>query len=141
MSRVSVIIVGSQASIAASLMTLSRHKNIQILTCVSDVAETFTKLTDTEPIVVLIDFSAVSEAQYAMLADLRRSHPKTKVIFLCDGADQSKLMDAFRHGASGYLEARDREQFLARAIEAVSGGEAWVPRQFVSRIVERLARS
>ena len=141
MSRVSLIIVGSQASIAASLMTLSRHQNIQVIACVNNVADIFTKLTDIEPTIALIDFSVVSEAHYAMLAELRRSHPKTKVIFLCDGADQTKLIDAFRHGASGYLETKDREAFLAKAIQAVNNGEAWVPRHFVTKIVERLARA
>ena len=141
MSRVSLIIVGSQASIAASLMTLSRQKNIQVIACVNDVADIFTKLTDTEPIIVLIDFSVITEAHYAMLAELRRSHPNTKVMFLCDGTDQTKLIDAFRHGASGYLEAKDRETFLVKAIQAVSNGEAWVPRQFVSKIVDRLTQS
>lgn len=140
MSRVSILIAGRQASIAASLLTLSRHKNIQVIACVNDVADIFTKLNDTEPTIALIDFSVVSEAHYAMLAELRRSHPKTKVIFLCDGADQAKLIDAFRHGASGYLETKDREAFLAKAIQAVSDGEAWVPRHFVTKIVERLAR-
>jgi DNA-binding NarL/FixJ family response regulator len=138
---VCVVIVGSQASNAASLMALSRHKHIQILACVNELADIFTKLTAAEPIIVLIDFSLVREAHYAMLAELRRSHPKSKVIFLCDAADQAKLIDAFRHGASGYLETKDREAFLAKAIQAVSNGEAWVPRHFVTKIIERLARS
>ena len=141
MSRVSLIIVGSQASIAASLMALARHNNIQVIACVNDVADIFATLTDTETTIVLIDFSVVSEAHYAMLAELRRSHPTTKVIFLCDGADQSKLIDAFRHGASGYLETKDREAFLAKAIQAVSNGEAWVPRQFVGKIVDSLCQT
>ena len=141
MSRVSLIIVGSQASIAASLMTLARHKHIQVIACVNDIADIFAKLTDTDPTIALIDFSVVSEARYAMLTELRRSHPNTKVIFLCDGADQSKLVDAFRQGAAGYLETKDRDAFLAKAIQAVSNGEAWVPRTFVSKIVERLVRS
>jgi DNA-binding NarL/FixJ family response regulator len=122
-------------------MALSQHKNIQLIACVNDVADIFSKLTDSEPTITLIDFSLVSEAHYAMLAELRRTHPKTKVIFLCDGADQAKLIDAFRHGASGYLEAKDRDAFLAKAIQAVSNGEAWVPRHFVTKIVERLTRA
>lgn len=141
MSRVSLIIAGGQASIAATLLALSRDKNIQVTACVNDVADVFTKLTEAEPTIVLIDFSVVTEAHYAMLTALRRSHPKTKVIFLCDGADQTKLIDAFRHGASGYLEAKDREAFLAKAIHAVSNGEAWVPRHFVTKIVERLTQA
>jgi DNA-binding NarL/FixJ family response regulator len=140
-ARVSIIIVGSQASIAASLMTLSRQGTFHVAGCINDVAGLFSKLSDTEPSVILIDFALITEAQYAMLTEVRRSHPNAKVIFLCDGADQAKLIDAFRHGASGYIETKDREAFLAKAIEAVSDGEIWVPRQFVSQIVERLARS
>ena len=122
-------------------MALARHKNIQVIACVNDVADIFTKLTDREATIALIDFSVVGEAHYAMLTELRRSHPTTKVIFLCDGADQSKLIDAFRHGASGYLETKDRDAFLAKAIQAVSNGEAWVPRHFVTEIVERIGRA
>jgi len=140
-SRVSLIIVGRQPSIAASLVAISPHKNIQVIACVNDVADIFSKLTEIEPTIALIDFSVVSEAHYAMLTELRRCHPKTKVIFLCDGADQTKLIDAFRHGASGYLETKDREAFLAKAIHAVSDGEAWVPRHFVTKIVERLTQA
>ena len=122
-------------------MAVARHNNIQVVGCVNDVADIFAKLSDTEATIALIDFSVISEAQYSMLTELRRSHPTTKVIFLCDGADQSRLIDAFRHGASGYLETKDREAFLAKAIQAVSNGEVWVPRQFVTKIVERLARA
>lgn len=141
MSRVSLIIVGSQPSIAVSLMALSRHENIQVIACLQAVAEVFIKLTDTDPCIVLIDFSLINETSYSMLADLRRSHPNVRVIFLCDRPDQAKLLDAFRHGASGYIETKDREAFLAKAIQAVSDGEAWVPRQFVTKLVERLTRS
>lgn len=122
-------------------MTLSRQGTFHVAGCINDVAGLFSKLSDTEPSVILIDFALITEAQYAMLTEVRRSHPNAKVIFLCDGADQAKLIDAFRHGASGYIETKDREAFLAKAIEAVSDGEIWVPRQFVSQIVERLARS
>lgn len=141
MTRVALIIVGSQPSIAASLITVSRYQNIQVIACAQEIAEIYNKLSDTEPCIVLLDFTLLSEANYSMLTELRRSHPKTQVIFLCDSIDQAKLIDAFRHGASGYLETKDREAFLAKAIQAVSDGEAWVPRQFVSKIVERLARS
>lgn len=141
MSRASLIIVGRQPSIAASLVAISRHKNIRVIGCVNDVADIFTKITDTEPTMALVDFSIVGESHYAMLTKLHRSHPKTKVVFLCDGADPTKLIDVFRYGASGYLETKDREAFLAKAIQAVSNGEAWVPRHFVTKIVERLART
>ena len=122
-------------------MTLVRHKNIQVIGCVTDVTDMFAKLTETGPTVALIDFSVLSEANYSMLAEVRRSHPKTKVILLCDGADQAKLIEAFRHGASGYLETKDRKAFLAKAVQVVSEGEAWVPRHFVTKIVDRLGRA
>jgi len=66
-------------------------------------ADIFTKLPETASRIARIHFAAISEAHYAMLAELRRFHPKTKVIFLCDGADQTKLIDPFSHGPSRYL--------------------------------------
>ena len=140
MPRISVNIVGSQASIAASLMALSPHKNIQITGCMSDAADILGRMSDEEPSIVLIDFAILSEGCYAVLDELRRSYPKSKLIYLCEGADQVKLIDAFRHGASGYLETTDREAYLAKVIHAVSEGEAWVSRRFVSKIAERLTR-
>ncbi|MGH7817838.1 MAG: response regulator [Candidatus Binatia bacterium] len=137
----SVIIVGGQKTIAAALLALSRDKQIQVIACVSDVADIYGAITETEPTIVLIDFTAVSESHYALLTEIRRSLPKTRVIFLCDDADQTKLIDAFRYGASGYLEAKDNDVFLAKAVRAVSNGEAWVPRRFVTKIVERLTQT
>jgi len=88
-----------------------------------------------------MDFSLINEANYSILTELRRSHPNTKVIFLCDRFDETRLIHAFHHGASGFIEAKNCETFLAKAIQATHDGEAWVPRQFASKIVETLARS
>lgn len=140
MSRVTVTIVGRQKIIADARLALSRDQNIRLIGCVNDVSDIFTAPRE-EPQIVLIDFSVVSEARYAMLAELRRSHPKSKVIFLCDGADQTKLIDAFRFGAYGFLEAKTSDAFLAKSVHAVSSGEAWVPRQFTTKIVERLRQT
>jgi DNA-binding NarL/FixJ family response regulator len=132
------VIIGSRASVAASFKILARREAIQIVACLNDLAELFTKLSDTEPMVALIDFSFIRGPEYHLLDELRRSYPKTKVILLCEGIDQAQIIEAFRHGAAGYVEARDRDMFLARAIRAVIDGEAWFPRQLISRIVERL---
>jgi DNA-binding NarL/FixJ family response regulator len=141
MSRVSLIIAGGQTSVVPTLLLLSQDKNIKVDACVTDLSDIFCKLTEAEPTILLIDFSVVYEAHYATLTQLRRSHPNAKVILLCEGADPTKLVDAFRHGASGFLEAKDCDVFLAKAIHAVSNGEAWVPRHFVAKIVERLRHS
>ena len=141
MSQVSVIIAAGQTSTTAALSALSRDSQIQVTACVTDVAEIFNARTGPAPHIVLIDFTAVSESHYALLAELRRSYPNTRVIFLCDDPDQTKLVDAFRYGASGYLEAKDSDLFLAKAVRAVSDGEAWVPRRFVTKIVERLTQT
>jgi DNA-binding NarL/FixJ family response regulator len=139
-SRVTVTIVGRPKIIAGARLALSRDQNIRLIGCGNDVSDIFREPRE-EPQIVLIDFFVVSEAHYAMLAELRRSRPKCKVIFLCDGADQTKLIDAFRFGAFGYLEAKSSGVFLAKSVHAVSNGEAWVPRHFVSKIVECLRQA
>jgi DNA-binding NarL/FixJ family response regulator len=139
-SRVKVTIVGRPKIIADARLALSRDQNIRLIGCGNDISDIFREPRE-EPQIVLIDFSVVGESHYAMLAQLRRSHPKSKVIFLCDGADQTKLIDAFRFGALGYLEVKTSDVFLANSVHAVSNGEAWVPRHFVSKIVECLRQA
>jgi DNA-binding NarL/FixJ family response regulator len=139
-SRVKVTIVGRPKIIADARLALSRDQNIRLIGCGNDISDIFREPRE-EPQIVLIDFSVVGESHYAMLAQLRRSHPKSKVIFLCDGADQTKLIDAFRFGAFGYLEAKTSDVFLAKSVHAVNSGEAWVPRQFTTKIVERLRQA
>jgi DNA-binding NarL/FixJ family response regulator len=138
MSHVSVAIVGSQKSIASALLALSKDKEIQVQSCYNHVAELFSVVTEPVPDVVLVDFAMVTESHYALLLELHRSRPKTRIIFLCNSSSETKLIDAFRYGASGFLESKDNDAFLAKAIRAVSNGEAWVPRHFVTKIVERL---
>ena len=140
MSRVSVIIVGGQKVITAALLALSRDKQIHVMACINDVAELFKAITGPTPHIILIEFNMVSESHYPLLSELRRSHPKTKVIFLCHNANQTKLVDAFSCGASGYLDTKDSDTFLAKAVRAVRNGEVWVPRHFVTKIVERLSQ-
>lgn len=138
MSQIPLIIVGTQASIAASLMTLTRQRHIRVVACLNDANDLFTRLTETEPMIVLIDYTAITEAHYPLLTQLHRSYPKTKVILLCEGVEQAKIIEVFRYGASGYVEAKDREDFLTKAIYAINDGEAWVPRLFASNIIDRL---
>ena len=42
-------------------------------------------------------------------------------------------------GAHGYLDASALDSFLIKAVHSVDGGQAWVPRAMVGKIVDRLS--
>src|SRR5574341_225630 len=117
-SRITVTVVGGKKVIADTRLALSRDQNIQLIGCVNDVRDIVSAFFE-EPQIVLIDFSVVSETRYAMLSEMRRCQPNARVVFLCNDVDPSKLIDAFRFGVFGYLEAKNSDLFLAKAVRAV----------------------
>jgi DNA-binding NarL/FixJ family response regulator len=77
----------------------------------------------------------------AALARIRLQSPRTRVILLTSRRTPIALiLEGLRRGARGYLDRAALRTFLPKAVCAVDAGEAWVPRQMVSRILDQLVR-
>lgn len=93
-----------------------------------------------KPNILLLDLRLFNGEGPSLLPVIRRKSPSTRVLLLTNRTPEAPTLEALSHGARGYLEKRSLRTYLARAVRAVSAGEAWVPRKMVALLLARLAR-
>ena len=74
----------------------------------------------------------------AAVRRITQALPHTRVVVLADSEHGGDLFDALRAGAAGYLFEDTDPARLGFAIEGVAKGEAAIPRQLVTRILQEL---
>jgi two-component system NarL family response regulator len=90
------------------------------------------------PQIVLFDLKMNKRNAVPVLMLLRANSPRTKVILLTGRASDAQILEAISQGARGYLDPASIRRFLVKAVRIVHGGESWVPRAMVAKIIERL---
>lgn len=92
-----------------------------------------------KPRVLLVGTQMFPDSVYDLLAELRRECPDTLIIMLTnDSAEENKILDGLANGARGFLNDGADLISFSKAICAVEQGEAWVPRNMLKRIMERI---
>jgi len=76
---------------------------------------------------------------YCIIQQLHKAHPKTRIIVLVDSTDRQEVIDAFRNGAHGVVNADDSFEILCRCIEAVMRGEVWASRRELYYVLKALS--
>lgn len=102
---------------------------------VGDAAAAFTKALEERPDICLLDIhmpgSGISAA-----AKITAELPETAVVMLTVSRNDADLFDALRAGAAGYLLKDTDPDRLPHALAGVLRGEAAVPRELVTRLIE-----
>jgi DNA-binding NarL/FixJ family response regulator len=138
MSAITVVVADRQkARRAACLRLLGPVKGIRVVgkACNGLGAIAATRL---RPRILLLDFALSSGQGPSLLRLIRRQSPRTRIILLTEGHGEAPILDALARGAPGYLEKKSLSASLTKAVRLVAAGEAWVPRQMVSKVVDRL---
>jgi len=101
---------------------LATTDDIELVGMASNGLEALDLVAELEPDVVLMDLSMPEmdgvEATKRIVAD----HPGVRVLVLTSFSDQSRIMDALRAGAEGYLLKHSEPDEIAAAVRAVHEG-------------------
>lgn len=103
-----------------------------------------TALTHTDqtdgPEVMLLDVGLPGRSGLDLISDVHRLMPDCRIVILTVFEDQTKICEAIRSGASGYLLKTAGAEAVAEAIlEAANGGSPMSP-SVASRVVSLLAK-
>ena len=91
------------------------------------------------PHVLLVDLNLCTDEDYALQLSLRRECPRAKIVVLTDDSiHESKIIQALKIGARGYLKYETVRPQLSMAIRAVGRDEAWVPRKMLGNIMNHI---
>lgn len=102
-------------------------------------AELFSQLAATNPDVILLDLDLNGENGLECLDELGRQ-TAARVLVLTSTSDPNVHQQAIMQGARGVVHKQEPADVILRAIEKVHGGEIWLDRASLGRIVTALSR-
>ena len=140
MPPISVVITERRkAGRAACRSLLEPEKGIRVVGEAHSGLETVSAVERLKRRVLVLDAALIGDAS-SRRQIIRQQRPETRVLLLTDSGPEARTLDTLSHGARGYLEKATLGVYLPRAVRVVAAGQAWVPRQMVARIMDRLAQ-
>ena len=94
-----------------------------------------------QPGVILLDYQVRESKTPEYIKLLVKACPVSKIIFIAESLTDDQVIDCLFAGAQGYLENSQLGVFVNKAIVVVYAGEAWVTRQMVGKLLDRIRLS
>ena len=101
---------------------LATTDDIELVGMAANGLEALALVAELEPDVVLMDLSMPEMDGVEATKRIVAEHPGVRVLVLTSFSDQSRIMDALRAGAEGYLLKHSEPDDIAAAIRAVHEG-------------------
>lgn len=90
-----------------------------------------------DPDILILDLGLPGITSLEVLQVVQWLSPKTKVIVCSGHAEAIVILESLQLGAKGHI-IKDNRTDLQKAIRAVQGGEMWVKRRVLARLLEHL---
>lgn len=98
-------------------------------------------VASTQPDVVLVEVPVLEAGGQALFSVLDELPRPPRVILLATRADEVQVLGALRRGAWGVVLTDAAPAHLARSIRTAAGGQAWVDRETVTRLLQSIHRA
>ncbi|VAW90001.1 hypothetical protein MNBD_GAMMA18-1523 [hydrothermal vent metagenome] len=135
-----IVIVGEMiCDICSKLEIPLRDAGVRIVGSSAHLHEALPLLEKQQPRVFVMDFAEQAEVSLGLIRMANIKNEAGKILLISNFTDQELILDGITVGAKGYLEQETCGIFLAKAIEAIALGEAWLSRKTVAALLERLS--
>jgi len=112
--------------------------DVESVHCYDDTADALQIAEDYQPGVILLDYKLEKLNTGLYIKSLLSESPSSKVILLGEYLAEEIILDCIIFGATGYLEYRDMDKLLSKAVQSVMHGQAWITRRLVGVLIERI---
>jgi DNA-binding NarL/FixJ family response regulator len=130
------------AQLLKNELARSRHR-INVVAAITSQTDIF-RLLNADPADIALINENPEEGSYMgfqILAKLRESYPKTRVILLLKSAPHDLVVDAFRGGVKGVFCRTETPEALSKCVRAVHGGQIWVNSNQLHFVLEELVNA
>lgn len=131
----SVVIADDHAPTRAGVRQALEAGGFRVLGEAPDAARALALALEHRPDVCVLDVNMPGHGIRAA-GQITKALPETAVVMLTASRDDEDLFDALRVGASGYLLKDMDPDRLPNALRGVLAGEAALPRELVSRVLD-----
>jgi DNA-binding NarL/FixJ family response regulator len=141
MPPIKVMIVDDHTLVREGLMALLKlYDDIVVAGEASDGKTAIDKAAELQPEVILMDIAMPGLGGLEATAEIKKLHPRIKVLVLSQYDDKEYLSRFFKVGASGYILKKAMGAELVNAIRAVAKGESYLHSSIASQVIEGYLR-
>lgn len=115
---------------------LENDRQLNVLDVVGTTAELIEKVTRNKPDVILICLLENESKNIAVVTDLLKAAPKTKIVILSSPNNLPGSPAALQFGVAGIVGANQSVRVLTRAIKQISAGEVWLNQNLIARLFD-----
>ena len=135
-----VLVVDDQTVVRDGLvLLLGLLPEIEVVGSAANGEEALRLVAEHEPDVVLMDLRMPRVDGVEATRRIKAAHPAVQIVVLTTYSDDESVFAALQAGARGYLTKDAGAEEIARAIEAVRGGDAQLDPAVQRRLVDALA--
>jgi DNA-binding NarL/FixJ family response regulator len=135
-----VLVVDDQTVVRDGLvLLLGLLPGLEVVGSASDGEEAVRLVAENNPDVVLMDLRMPRVDGVEATRRIRQAHPSVQIVVLTTYSDDESVFAALQAGARGYLTKDAGAEEIARAIDAVQGGDAQLDPSVQRRLVDALA--
>jgi DNA-binding NarL/FixJ family response regulator len=109
---------------------LGKRPELQIIGEVTDGLEAVQRAEELQPDLIVLDIGLPSLNGIEVARRVRKSSPKSKMLFVSQESSDDVVQEALRTGAHGYVVKTDAGSELLEAVDAVLRGGQFVGRRF-----------
>src|SRR5438874_4319957 len=120
----------------ALALALSQARGVRVLGTASRREEILTRLAETPPDIVLVDFAMPEAAN--IVAEIRRRAPSVKVVAITLGDTEAEVIQLAEAGVAGYVLPDGSLDDLIIAVESAVRGELYCPPRMAFSLLRRL---
>lgn len=121
---------------ASYLTSFDKKSNIKILGHFDNELEALKICSRKKPDIIVLDYAIEKENTGLLIKSFLNESPESKVILLGENLPDEIILSCIAKVIYGYLEWRDVDHHLHRAICSVGNGEAWVSRRLIGLLIE-----
>lgn len=135
-----VMLVDDHALVRSAIRQALEAPDIEVVGEASSAEEALEMAPRLRPDLLLFDIDLPGMTGLEAVRELAPRLPDTRIVMLTVSTDRRDLLDAMRHGASGYLTKDLTGDALLRAVRGIRRGDLPMSRVHAALVVEHLAR-
>ena len=139
MAKTRILIVDDhQVVIGGIKSTLSEYPELEVVGEALNGREAVRMVKSQRPDIVIMDISMPDLNGIDATLQIKKSHPKVRIIIFTMYSDREYVMDLLKAGISGYVLKEDPMSEMLLAIQAVKGGGTYFSSMVPSVLVNHL---
>ena len=116
------------------------EKDFKVLARCRDSEETLQAVRKHHPGVLILDLRTPGKGGLAVLREVKREKPPTRVVLLTGEMGEAEALEAIRLGVNGVVLKEMAPKLLVQAIRKVHAGGQWLEKRSFGRALETMLR-